>query len=102
MVSINVIIGNSDVSEDDRDRAKAAALAVFAARGVTPVEAHAAFAREWDYLASYEAEENGLCQDYDSLRDPLSLAFIAATDAASTALTEGWANPGGAYCTLSV
>ncbi len=101
MISINVIYGAGYVDDDDRDRAKAAALAVLEAEGFSPAEAFAAFVTEWAYLESEEAAEAGRCQDYADLRDPKAIAWADAEAAADRALTEGWARPDGAACSIT-
>lgn len=100
-ISINVIHGNASVDDDDRDRARAAALAVLEGVGVTPNAAFAAFVAEWGFLGSEQAIGSGRCQVYHDMRDPLAVAWINAESAANLALTEGWADPDGAACSIS-
>jgi hypothetical protein len=100
MISVNVILGNAYVDDDDRDRARAAALAVLEAQGFTATGAFSAFVAEWAYLETQEAIDEGRCQTYDDMLIPASLAWIEAERAANLALTEGWANPDGAACSI--
>ncbi len=97
-ISINIIHGR--VGEDDKDRAEAAALAVIKRAGTTVQDAFAEFVRQWDWLATEEAEEQGKAQDYDDLTG-LAAIWIEAEKAADRALTEGWHNPDGASCSIS-
>lgn len=86
-VSVNVLYGRTD--EEDRDRAAAAAVSVLDAAGVTIADAYAEYQRQWD--------------DLDSTDDMTGLAalWVEAERAADIALTDGWARPDGASCSLS-
>jgi hypothetical protein len=100
-ISINVIDDRThSVSEDDRERAEAAALVVLDRAGTTVAAAYAEFQRQWEWLGTEEAEAAGKCQDYDDLTG-LAATWIAAERAADIALTEGWHNPSGASCGIS-
>jgi len=87
-VSINVILGNAEVTEADTDRARAAAVAVLDAAGATAADAHAEYARQWDEFDD-EAPMTGLAR-----------LWVEAGAAANSALTQGWHNPAGAMCTI--
>jgi hypothetical protein len=100
-ISINVVHGTSYVQDDDRERAEAAALAVLEAAGVTPAAAYADFVRQWQWLATDEAEAQGKYQDYDDLTG-LAAIWIEAEKKADIALTDGWHNQNGAWCTISI
>lgn len=101
MISINILYGAAECDADDIDRAKAAALAVLDSKGFAPATAYAAFQAEWAYLETDAAIDAGLCQDYDCLRDEQSVAWVEAERAADIALTEGWARPDGASCSIA-
>jgi hypothetical protein len=92
MISVNILYGVAFVSQADKWRAEAAAQAVFDAAGVTDEVAHAAF-RAW-----WESTDN---QDYAAVPADARI-WIDGERAADRALTEGWANPDGAACALSM
>jgi len=98
-IGIDIICGNRDVTDDDRDRAENAALAVLEARDVTVDAARAEFRRQWAWLETGEAEAQGLAQDYRYLAG-LAVVWWDAEAAADHALTEGWAVPGRAHCAI--
>ena len=85
-LAIDIISGNSEVDDDDRQRAEAAALKVLAGR--EPEEVFAEFKRQWQEF-----------DDYSLLTGDARL-WAEAEMAANAALTEGWANPGNALCGL--
>jgi hypothetical protein len=87
MISINLTHGTRDVGEDDRDRARDAALAVLFGRDIE--EAYREFQRQ---SAEFD--------DYDLLTGDAAL-WAQAERAADRALTEGWHNPDGAGCSIS-
>jgi hypothetical protein len=86
-ISINILHGSASVTDEDRERAEAAALKVLGA--VEPGAAYAEYQRQFEALD----DENGMTG--------LAALWIAATKAADLALTEGWHNPNGAACSLS-
>ena len=88
-ISIDVLYGNASVADEDRERAENAALAVLASAGVSPAVAAAEYRRQWLEF-----------DDRDKMTGHAAL-WIVAERAADVALTEGWANPGGASCVLS-
>ena len=92
MVEIHFLSGNHEVTDDDRERAVAAAEAVFAKHGTTGNACSAAFMEWW------ETTDN---QDYDDSAG-LAAVWVEAIRAADVALTLGWARPDGASCTLVV
>ena len=85
-LAIDIISGNSEVDDDDRQRAETAALKVL--EGRDPDEVFAEFKRQW---AEFD--------DYSLLTGDARL-WVDAERAANAALTEGWANPGNALCGL--
>ena len=99
-LSINIRHGSRSVGDDDRSRAKDAALAVLDAAGVTPADAYTEFTRQWEALGSDEAADAGRSQDYDNLTG-VARIWGEAERAADMALTAGWANPDGASCGIS-
>lgn len=88
-ITINITHGNSFVGDDDRERAEDAALAVLAAAGVSVGQAFAVFQAQWKEF-----------DDYDRMTGD-ALVWLAAQEAADSALVEGWAQPEGAGCTIS-
>jgi hypothetical protein len=86
-ISINILHGSASVTNEDRERAEAAALKVLGS--VEPGTAYAEYQRQWS--------------DLDSTDDMTGLAalWIAAEKAADLALTDGWHNPDGAACSIS-
>ena len=86
-IGIDVLYGNGDVREDDRLRAEAAALAALGE--VSPEAAYAEYQRQHAELDGHDMTG-------------LALLWVRAAAAASTALTQGWANPAGATCTIYV
>lgn len=86
-LSVNVILGRAD--EEDRTRAAEAAVAVLDRAGVTCADAYAEYQRQWEL--------------YDDVERLTGLAALwrQAEEAACRALTEGWANPDGAHCSIS-
>jgi len=97
-LSVNMIVGRAD--DDDKDRARQAAVAVLDAAGVTIQDAYAEFTRQWEALGTDEAADAGRYQDYDNLTG-LARIWVEAERAADLALTAGWANPDGASCGIS-
>ena len=87
-ISLQIIYGSAQVDDDDRERAENAALAVIAAAGTTPEAAYAEFVRQM-----------GEFDDYDAMTG-LARVWADAEAAADLALTETWARPGGAWCTI--
>lgn len=86
-ISVNICHGSAYVSNEDKDRAEAAALKVLGS--VEPETAYAEFQRQWDVL-----------DDCDRMTG-LAKLWVEAGRAADVALTEGWRNPAGAYCEIS-
>lgn len=87
-ISLEIIFGGSQVDDDDRERAENAALAVIAAAGTTPEAAYAEYIRQIGEVDDYEAMAG------------LARVWTDAEAAADCALTEAWARPGGASCTI--
>ena len=77
-ISINILYGSSYVTDDDIDRARAAALQFLEAAGYEPAEAYRVFCAEWAWLESDEAADQGRCQDYEYMWEPESVAWIEA------------------------
>jgi hypothetical protein len=88
-INIKILHGNRSVSDDDRSRAKDAALKVLESASVTVADAYAEFQRQWAEFDDYE------------LMTGMAAVWIEAEQAADLALTAGWANPDGAFCSLS-
>lgn len=99
-ITINVLHGSASVQEDDRERAKAAALAVLSAyewragqpQVIDPAEAYAAYMR-------HMIDDDYICSPRDTI---LIAAWRAAEGAADRALTAGWHNPDGGACSIAV
>lgn len=87
-IDIELTRGNADVKQDDISRAEHAAHDYFTARGIDGCEAQAEYQRQWRALDSHDGMTG------------LALDFLAASDAACRALTDGWHNPDGASCTI--
>lgn len=88
MIRIEIIEGHRYVQADDRDRAEEAAAKVLADAAANVAEAAAEYRRQWE-LYDDEAPMTGLAR-----------VWCDASRAADRALTEGWARPDGAPCTL--
>jgi hypothetical protein len=88
-ININILHGNRSVGDDDRSRAKDAALKALESASVTVADAYAEFQRQWAEFDDY------------GLMTGLAAVWIEAEQAADLALTAGWANPDGASCSLS-
>ena len=86
MISVSLLYGRAD--DDDKDRAREAASDFLAARGISPAEACAEYRRQWEAYDD-EAKMHGM-----------AAVWIEARQAADLALTDGWANPDGAACTI--
>ncbi|MCW3477529.1 hypothetical protein [Limobrevibacterium gyesilva] len=99
-ISINVLHGLSNVTDDDKERARSAAQAVLNKAGVRAADAYVEFQRQWRELGTAEAAAGGKVQHHDSLTG-LAALWILAEQAADIALTEGWADPNGASCSIS-
>lgn len=99
-ISINILHGSRSVGDDDRSRAEDAALAVLDTACVTVADAHGEFRRQWEALGTDEAADAGRSQDYDSLTG-LAALWVEAERAADVALTQGWATPDGASCSIA-
>lgn len=99
-ITIEITFGVSEVGEDDRERARAAALKVLDAARIEPSVAYTEFKRQWAYLETDEAIDAGLAQDHTHMTG-LAALWVRAEEAASVALTEGWARPGEAGCGIS-
>lgn len=98
--SIEITTGNSEVDEDDKARAKAAAQAIFDKHVVTSEVCGAEFERQWEFLGSDEnVDAGGPHQEYASMTG-LAAIWVEADAAANKALTQGWARPEGASCTI--
>lgn len=87
-IGIEIVYGARSVDEDDRDRARQAAADSLNAAGVRAEDAFAAYKDQWEEF-----------DDEDQMHG-LALAWIAARSAADIALTEGWADPNGASCSI--
>ena len=88
-IGIEITHGIRSVTEEDRDRAKLAAAAVLNRHGVTAAAAEAEYQDQWDEFDD-EAKMTGLAH-----------LWIMARQAADIALTEGWADPNGAFCSIT-
>jgi hypothetical protein len=90
-IRIDILHGAGSVTDDDRKRAKAAALKVLNALQIDAAEAYEAYKR-------HTSDE-----DYNrSPRDTILIeAWEAAENAADHALTEQWYDPNGAACTIA-
>lgn len=88
-IDIELTSGNAYVEPDDISRAEHAAHDYFTSRGIDGCEAQAEYQRQWQALDSHDGMTG------------LALDFIAASDAAGRALTDGWHKPDGASCTIS-
>jgi hypothetical protein len=97
------------VDDIDRMRAEIAALEIFKESGWEPADAWEAFKDEWEWLGRWHGtpasleegiEVEELTQDYAHMRTPGALVWLKAQEAASLALTWGWAKPGTVTCTL--
>lgn len=86
-IYIGITHGTASVTDDDKDRAEAAALAVLGDRN--PKTVYAEYMRQWKHLDSHD----GMTGD--------AMLWIKAQEAADLALTEGWHNPSGAGCEIS-
>ncbi len=86
-ISINVILGNSSVDQDDLNRAEAAAIAVLA--DTVPTVAYEEYQKQFVELDDIEGMTG------------LAALWKKAESAANIALTEGWHNPNGGACTIS-
>lgn len=88
-ISIEWICGRPHIGADeDEARAAAAAEKVLDAAGVNYAEAESDYMRQWLEFGD-EAQMTGL-----------ALVWIEARRAAELALTEGWAKPGRALCSI--
>lgn len=85
-LKIEIDTGARYVTEADIDRARTAAMQKAAESGIT--DADAARKAMTEYEAMVEAGEVGRC------------AWDDIQSAANIALTEGWHNPEGAYCSV--
>ena len=88
-ICIEILHGGSNVQEEDRERAEAAAMDVIEAAGTIPATAYAEYRRQW---LKYDDEE---------AMTGAALIWVAAQNAADLALTAGWHNPAGAACAIS-
>lgn len=87
-IALEITHGSRSVDEDDRDRAKRAAAAVCDKAGVLASDAAAEYRRQWEEY------------DDEAPMTSLALVWIEARQAADLALTEGWADPNGASCSI--
>ena len=87
-IRIEITHGNSSVQEDDLDRAEAAALEVLGNRDIEAV--YREFQRQWELFDNY----------YETTGD--AALWVEAEKASNVALTEGWHNPNGAGCGISL
>lgn len=84
---IDILHGSASVTDNDRERAKTAALKVL---GETdPSLAYAEYLRQLEALDSHDGMTG------------LAALWCAADKAADLALTEGWHNPDGAHCSIA-
>lgn len=86
-ISITITHGSASVTDEDRERAEAAALAVLG--DTDPATAYAEYQRQWIELDSHDGMTG------------LAARWVAAQEAADIALTQGWHNPAGAGCEIS-
>ncbi len=87
-IRIDILHGSSSVTDEDRERAEAAALAVLG--GANPALAYDEYQRQFAALDGIEGMTGA------------ALLWDMAETAANIALTEGWHNPNGAACAISV
>jgi len=85
-IAIEMTSGRAD--EDDMERARGAAAACLNEHGILARHAFSEYQRQW---AGYDDEDR---------MTGLALIWIDARNAADLALTEGWADPNGASCTI--
>ena len=87
-IGIEIVAGARSVDDADKERAREAAAAELNRAEVFAVTAEAEYRRQW---AEYDDEDR---------MTGLALVWIDARNAADLALTEGWADPNGASCTI--
>lgn len=85
-ISIKIIYGSASVTNEDRERAKNAALAVLG--DVNYSTAYAEYHRQFVKLDGHDGMTG------------LAALWIEAEKAADLALTRGWYNPDGASCAI--
>jgi hypothetical protein len=86
-ISITITHGSASVTNEDRERAEAAALKALV--GVDPTTAYAEYLRQFEKLDGHDGMTG------------LAALWIDAQKAADMALTRGWMNPDGAFCEIS-
>lgn len=86
-ISITITCGSASVTDEDRERAEAAAIKVLG--DVSPAAAYAEYLRQW---AEYDDE---------APMTGLAALWADAAKAANTALTEGWFRRGNAACEIA-
>lgn len=85
-IRVEILHGSASVTNEDRERAEAAAMKVLGP--VKPQEAYAEYQRQFGELD----DEKGMTG--------LAALWIEARNAADLALTEGWYDPNGAACEI--
>ena len=87
LIAVEMIDGARFVGDDDSERAATAAAAFLNRAGIKAALACADYQQQWE---EDEGQMHGL-----------ALLWIEARQAADLALTEGWADPNGASCTIT-
>ena len=87
MISIEIIDGARFVGQDDITRAENAALKILG--DADHAVAYAEYLRQFEELQSHDGMTG------------LAALWLEAIAAADEALTAGWLNPGGAFCTVA-
>ena len=98
-ISLNIIYGAASVTDEDRERAIAAAYFVLDQHGITVPDAAGEFRAQWQYLGDENAIDVRV-QDYEHLTGAAKI-WVEAEAAADRALTLGWHDPSGASCALT-
>lgn len=86
-IRIDILHGSASVTDEDRERAEAAALKVLGS--VEPATAYAEFQRQFEILDDYQGMTG------------LAALWVSAEKAADLALTLGWYSPDGASCSIA-
>jgi hypothetical protein len=88
-IAVEMIDGARFAGDDDRERAATAAAAYLNRAGIKAALACADYQQQWE-----EYDDEG------AMHGP-ALLWIEARQAADIALTEGWADPNGASCSIT-
>jgi hypothetical protein len=101
-ISLNILYGAASVTDEDRERAIAAAYFVLDQHGITGYgvpDAAGEFRAQWQYLGDEDADDDRV-QDYGHLTGTAKI-WVEAEAAADRALTLGWHDPSGASCSIA-